>query len=43
MKRIISTSFSEKAELELLTHVMYEDYDDFMHEIWDPLLDANLR
>ena len=40
---MISTSFSEKAELELLTGVTYQDYDEFMNELWEPLVAANLR
>ena len=41
--RIICTSFSTKAELELLTNVTYDDYVDFMNDIWQPLLAADLR
>jgi hypothetical protein len=40
---MICTSFSEKAELELLTGVQYQDYDEFMNELWEPLVAANLR
>lgn len=41
--RIISTSFSEKAELELLTGVSRQDYEVFMDELWEPLVAADLR
>ena len=40
---MISVSFSKKAELELLTGVIQEDYEVFMNELWDPLVAANLR
>ena len=40
---MICVSFSEKAELELLTGVTYEDYDEFMNELWEPLVAAKLR
>uniref|UniRef100_A0A0P6E9S3 Ss-alanyl conjugating enzyme n=1 Tax=Daphnia magna TaxID=35525 RepID=A0A0P6E9S3_9CRUS len=40
--RIISHSFSEKAELELLTGVTREDYEIFMEELWEPLVAAEL-
>ncbi len=42
-RRMICVSFSEKAELELLTGVKYEDYDEFMNELWEPLVAAKLR
>lgn len=41
--RIISSSFSEKAELELLTGVTFDDYQIFMTNLWEPLVAANLR
>ena len=40
--RIISTSFSTKAELELLTYATYEDYAIFMNDLWEPLVAAEL-
>lgn len=43
LNRIISISFSTKAELELLTGVIREDYEVFMKELWEPLVAANLR
>lgn len=35
--------FSQKGDLELLTGVTYEDYEALVPDLWDPILNANLR